>query len=195
MGRPEDGRVAIDGAPWERRAMRVLGRVKMPSPAMVVACLALVVALSGAAYAAANLPPNSVGTAQLKNGAVTNTKVVHEGLTLSDLGAAKPSDRATLGIPVTMPVSLAADSCVNWSPSGVVVRPSKGVKVFGAMVIGNLTNANGGPAVDGAVAIAPTLLIQQSGGGATVNLIVCNSSSTPETIPAGSVFHLRFIFP
>lgn len=44
-----------------------------PSPAMVVALIALFVALSGGAYAAINLPANSVGTKQLKNGAVTES--------------------------------------------------------------------------------------------------------------------------
>jgi hypothetical protein len=40
-----------------------------PSQAMVVACLALLVALSGSTYAAVlNLPVSSVGTAQLAFG-------------------------------------------------------------------------------------------------------------------------------
>ena len=48
---------------------------KRPSPAMVVACLALVVALGGTGYAAVSLPRNSVGTDQLRAGAVTSAKV------------------------------------------------------------------------------------------------------------------------
>ena len=47
----------------------------VPSPAMIVACVALFVALGGTSYAAATLAANSVGTRQLKNGAVTATKV------------------------------------------------------------------------------------------------------------------------
>ncbi len=47
----------------------------MPSPAMIVACMALAVALSGASYAAVVLPRNSVGTVQLKRDAVTAAKV------------------------------------------------------------------------------------------------------------------------
>ena len=43
-----------------------------PSPAMIVACVALIVALGGTAWAVAT---NSVGTRQLKNGAVTNPKL------------------------------------------------------------------------------------------------------------------------
>src|SRR5438067_2477861 len=46
-----------------------------PSPAMVVACLALVVALGGSAYAVSALPKNSVGTKQIKNSAVKTAKI------------------------------------------------------------------------------------------------------------------------
>ena len=53
----------------------------VPSPAMVVACLALTVALAGTSYAAIKLPANSVGTAQLKRGAVTGAKVKKNTIT------------------------------------------------------------------------------------------------------------------
>jgi hypothetical protein len=46
-----------------------------PSPAMVVACIALIVALGGTSYAIQALPQNSVGGKQLKNNAVTSKKI------------------------------------------------------------------------------------------------------------------------
>jgi hypothetical protein len=54
---------------------------RLPSPAMVVACIALAVALGGTSYAAVRLPANSVGTKQLKRGAVTGVKVKGNTLT------------------------------------------------------------------------------------------------------------------
>jgi hypothetical protein len=49
---------------------------RRPSPAMVVACIALLVALGGTSIAAVSaLPKGSVGTPQLKNNAVTKKKV------------------------------------------------------------------------------------------------------------------------
>jgi hypothetical protein len=46
-----------------------------PSPAMVVACIALLVALGGTSYAVQALPQASVGSKQLKNNAVTSKKI------------------------------------------------------------------------------------------------------------------------
>ena len=57
-------------------------RIPRPTPSMVVASVALAVALSGTAVAASvALAPNSVGTAQLKNGAVNTAKVKNSAIT------------------------------------------------------------------------------------------------------------------
>ena len=51
-------------------------RLRRPSPGLVVGIIALFVALGGTSYAAiVTLPSGSVGTAQLKNGAVTAGKI------------------------------------------------------------------------------------------------------------------------
>jgi hypothetical protein len=47
----------------------------LPSPAMIVACAALIVALGGVSYAATVLPKNSVGAAQLQKKAVSGSKL------------------------------------------------------------------------------------------------------------------------
>ncbi len=54
-----------------------------PSPAMVVASVALLVALGGTGYAAVGLPANSVGATQLKASAVTNSKIASNAVTSS----------------------------------------------------------------------------------------------------------------
>jgi hypothetical protein len=59
-------------------------RLRRPSPAMAVACLALLVALGGTGYAAIKLPANSVGTAQLQANAVTSAKVKNGSLLSAD---------------------------------------------------------------------------------------------------------------
>jgi hypothetical protein len=58
-----------------------MGKIR-PGYANVVATLALFIALGGSAYAATRLPANSVGPAQLKNRAVTPTKVARKTIAL-----------------------------------------------------------------------------------------------------------------
>jgi len=54
----------------------MLRSIRRPSPALVVACLALLIALSGTSIAAiSQVARNSVGTAQLKDNAVTSAKL------------------------------------------------------------------------------------------------------------------------
>jgi hypothetical protein len=52
-------------------------RLRRPSPALVIACIALMAALAPASYATVSqiLPQQSVGTSQLKPNAVTSNKV------------------------------------------------------------------------------------------------------------------------
>jgi hypothetical protein len=49
--------------------------MRKPSPALVISLVALFVALGGTSYAAIRLPKNSIGTKQLKDGAVTRSKI------------------------------------------------------------------------------------------------------------------------
>jgi hypothetical protein len=66
--------------------MRGFLRVR-PSPALAVACLALFVALAETSWAtvSALVPRNSVGTAQLRTGAVTSLKIKNSTILLRDL--------------------------------------------------------------------------------------------------------------
>ena len=64
-------------------------RIGRPSPAMVVAVVALVLAMVGTGYAAINLPKKSVGTAQLKGSAVTNAKIKNKTITGKKLNLKK----------------------------------------------------------------------------------------------------------
>jgi hypothetical protein len=59
-----------------------------PSPALVVACVALAISLGGVGYAAVTIPRASVGTPQLKDNAVTGAKVKKDTLTGLDVNEA-----------------------------------------------------------------------------------------------------------
>jgi len=60
---------------------------RRPSGSMVVAFAALLVAMGGTGYAAATLPKNSVGSKQLKQNAVTSSKVDNGSLLKIDFKA------------------------------------------------------------------------------------------------------------
>jgi hypothetical protein len=62
-------------------------RLRRPSPAMVVACLALVLAMGGTTWAVTSLPVDSVGSAQLRTGAVSNAKLGSRSVTSAKLRA------------------------------------------------------------------------------------------------------------
>lgn len=62
--------------------------LRRPSPALVVASLALVLSLGGTGYAALKLPRNSVGAAQIKANAVTSAKIKDGTLRMTDFKAA-----------------------------------------------------------------------------------------------------------
>src|SRR3954469_7128459 len=70
---------------------KLRARLGRPSPATVIALVALFVALGGTGYAALKVPKNSVGTAQLKNNAVTGAKVKDGSLKAADFGGTLPA--------------------------------------------------------------------------------------------------------
>jgi hypothetical protein len=60
-------------------------RFSRPSPAFVIACIALFVALGGTGYAAITLKRNSVATKHLKRNAVTSPKIRDRTILIRDL--------------------------------------------------------------------------------------------------------------
>jgi len=73
--------------------------LRRPSPALVIACIALAVALAPASYAAVSqlLPVDSVGTPQLQDDAVTSNKVRDFSLRRWDFKQSDFPSVATLG--------------------------------------------------------------------------------------------------
>jgi hypothetical protein len=71
------------------------GKLRAPSPALVIALIALFVALGGTTYAATSLPKNSVGTKQIRNKAVTASKINMHGLKVQNAMSANTAQNAT----------------------------------------------------------------------------------------------------
>jgi hypothetical protein len=85
-----------------------------PSPAMVVACIALLVALTGTSIAAVQaVAPNSIGTTQLKTNAVTTPKIRNRAVT-----GAKMAQNAVTGARVLNGSLTRSDFAANSLPAG-----------------------------------------------------------------------------
>jgi hypothetical protein len=97
-----------------------------PSPALVVASLALLVALGEASWATVSqlLPRNSVGTAQLRANAVTSTKIRNGAVSLSDLArsARRPGPAGPVGPAGPAGPTGPAGQAGATGPAGVVTR-------------------------------------------------------------------------
>ena len=117
---------------------RILRR--LPSPSMVMACVALAVALGGTSYAAITLPKNSVGTAQLRKDSVTATK-----LATKSVGPRKLQNNA-VGDPNVKPNALTGAK-INEATLGEVPSAANATTVAGYTVRRFVTTlAPGAPA-------------------------------------------------
>ena len=139
-----------------------------PSPALVVACLALTVALGGTSYAAVNLPKNSIGTAHLKKGAVTGPKIKAQTLVARHFkqgqlpagpqGAAGPAGPQGPAGPggTAGPAGIAraerttrssrlADSVTNSTGAAATATCPQGMKAIGGGVGSSWTHSTYGP--------------------------------------------------
>jgi hypothetical protein len=102
-----------------------------PTYSSVTSTLALFVALSGGAYAAARLPANSVGSRQIKNNAVVRAKLRANAVNSSKVAAnalkGADIDEASLA---KVPSAAAADSAVHANAAAALDRLT--YKVAGA---------------------------------------------------------------
>ena len=148
-------------------------RPRRPSPALVVAIIALVMASAGTGYAATKLPRNSVGTQQLKKNAVTSAKVKNGSIAPADLSA---TTRAAL----TGPAGPKGDA---GSPGAKGDKGDKGdsaTRLFATVKDdGTLVSGGGGPVVTRTAAGTYEVLFSQE-------VAACAAVVTQGGVPSGT---------
>lgn len=170
-------------------AERVLGSIgKRLTYANVMATVAVFIALGGVGYAAIKLPKNSVGTKQLRRGAVTKSKI--KASTLKALkGATGPQGPA--GTPIRWAL-VDTDGNVVSSSGGVtkVTIPEQNSSQYFLDFHTAVTNRPilVSPSYGATTAFADTLLASPCGGnGATPGSIACAA------LPGGDNDHTVFV--
>ena len=152
----------------------------------VAATLALLLSLSGIAYAAA-LPRNSVGPRELKDDAVRSAHVKDFSLRLRDVGGEITRGKHIVNSQFTVPDGDCKGEFVEFSNP-----PEPGW--IGSMVIGHLTDDEGNAVLANHGVVVPTIVSETSQGGALPILLVCDiGGGGGQTVPAGSIFRFRLI--
>jgi hypothetical protein len=180
-----------------------------PTPATVIASIALLVALAGTGYAAIKLPANSVGARQLQNNAVSTSKVKNHSLLKIDFAAGQvpTGPRGPVGPPG--PPGPAGVPGAR-GPTGPAGAPGSGAATLWALVAGGGGIVAGSPgtsvqhpstgnyyvtfssALTGKAILATQALTPTDGGfrgGIAANIcgggtqgVTCSISNTPSTV-------------
>jgi hypothetical protein len=174
--------------------------LRRPSPALIIAVVALFVALGGTGYAAIRLPKASVGAKQLKKNAVTSKKVKNSSLLLGDF---KKSERGKLRGPAGTPGAQGLQGIQG--PKGatgvekVVVRSTSfsfplGNGASGQVMSDDAQCADGESVVGGGANVGPTVgVANQPNAIVTVSRPADQSGAAPAngTVPRGWFVEVR----
>lgn len=168
----------------------MIRQVRMPSPAMAVALLALFAALAGGAYAASKAPKNSVVSSSIRNGQVRSADIADRGVRAADLGAGSvgPDKLApgAVGADKLAPGAVGADKLAPGSVGADKLAPGAvGAAALRAGAVGTDVLANG--AVSGAK-LAPGAVNRAAiGPGAIGPDQIAANAAGPVQIAPGSV--------
>jgi hypothetical protein len=158
--------------------MNSLSKMK-PSPALVLACVALAVALSGTSYAAFVLPAHSVGAKQLKKSAVTRKKIATGAVT----GAKVKNDSLT-GADILEPRLGKVSSAAQADSATNAANAAHATAADGATHADSATNAANASALNGYAANGLTRVARMLSAAIVTLSIIPQSYGTKLSITA-----------
>jgi hypothetical protein len=177
-------------------------RAIRPSPATVIASIALLVALAGTGYAAVSLPANSVGNRQLQSNAVTTSKVKNQSLLKIDFAAGQlprgaPGAPGPPGPPGSAgakgPTGASGTAASKWAlvgRDGNFVAGTAGIVVVQSAT--GMYYVNFGSAVSGhAIIVSSAFRDADNGTRGTVYATVCGAGGTGTPPPDTSTCALN----
>jgi hypothetical protein len=152
-------------------------RLRLPRPryADVAATLALVLALSGTAYAVTTLPRNSVGTRSIQRGAVTNPKIA-----ANTIQSNRINDGTITGVDVADASIGSAELAVNSVTGADVAANSIG--------LADLVGANASGVISFSLGANTCATLNFGVGGAAVGEAVIMSYTGNVAVPPGVMF-------
>jgi hypothetical protein len=165
---------------------RILRR--RPSPALIVATIALFVAIGGTTYAGITLPANSVGPAQLKRSAVVNSRIYPGAVSNSKMGRGAVTFSKMASNQMTSAkirnASLLGEDMVNETITGQQVNEATLNITRFALVDGTGTLAGGSTGVTVASAVGNTVVVNFGSSMAGRPILATLSGETPGQIVA-----------
>jgi hypothetical protein len=167
----------------------------------VMATIAVFIALGGVSYAASSLSKNSVGTPQLRSGAVTGAKIKNGAVTTAKLANGAVTgpklDLSSLGTVPSAAHATSADSAVSAATAGTATRATQAEFATHATQADSATNADSATRADSAAdadalgGSPPSTYLTRGYGSATHPVFSLGSFSevTSIEVPVGSEPH------
>lgn len=130
---------------------------------------------------------DAVTAGRIADGAVSAAEVQDFSLRLREMGGEVNAGTRTVNVAFNVPNNGCTGQDVDFfnpAPPGVI----------GSVVVGRLTDGQGGAVLNNSGFVVPTMISETSQGGAIANLMVCSFGGA-QNVPAGSLFQYQLIGP